>query len=150
MRHLSSLLVVATSVCVLACDQVETPPVIQPLPGTIRLAYPDPTFRLSADERARVAPAFDADALERLLANMQPQYRPEILKNFLVRRHEPGEPILTLTVKMGDPVLNQMLGEVWQPYWVLDPDAIDHEDADYPGRELARARRDARRQHGRG
>jgi hypothetical protein len=48
-------------------------------------------------------------------------------------------------MKLGDPSLQPLLDEVWAPMWEqFPPGAIEIEDKDFPGRELARARRDAR------
>ena len=48
---------------------------------------PDPAFRLSGEERARLRPDYDADALERLLAHLSPDMRPEILESCTDRRY---------------------------------------------------------------
>ena len=90
-------------------------------------------------DRAKVRPGFDADALERLLANVEPAVRPILLEPFL--QPQSGEPAENL-VRMGDPSLQPLLDEVWAPMWDLLPShAIDTETKDFPGRELARQRR---------
>ncbi|HYW07204.1 MAG TPA: hypothetical protein VE913_09625 [Longimicrobium sp.] len=78
------------------------------------------------------------NALERLLAAVDAPVRPLLLRSFLVL--EPGE-TPTVTVKMGDPALQSLLDEVWAPVWEKNPEMLDRETKDFPGREIARARR---------
>lgn len=113
-----------------------------PQSSGISLPSPDPAFRLSVQERASVRPGFDVDAPERLLSRLIPPVRPMLLASF---QHPPaGEPP-DLVMKLGDPSLQPLLDEVWAPMWEhFPPDAIEIEEKDFPGRELARARRDAR------
>lgn len=113
----------------------------------MRLAMPDASFRLTPQERARIRTGFDVDALERLLAAVVPGVRPEILEDFLIP--ERGSQDVSLLVRMGDPALQPLLDEVWAPMWeLMGPDAIEKETADFPGRELARQRRDAMKKRG--
>jgi hypothetical protein len=110
-----------------------------PSPPTIRLEQPDSTFRLTPEERANVRTGFDVDALERLMAAVVPEGRPMLLEAF----QRPSSWPIRFVVQMGDPSLQPLLDEVWAPMWMeLGPDAIDVETAPYPGRELARQRRD--------
>lgn len=105
---------------------------------TIRLPTPDPDFRLTAEERAGIRPGFDVDALERLLAAVEPGARPILLEDFLpVAPGAPG----TALVRMGDPALQPLLDEVWAPVYELYPDLLDEEEERYPGRALALQRR---------
>ena len=57
-----------------------SPMIDNPLPAF--LADPDPSFRLSAGERARIFPAFDADVVERLLQYVRPDLRALTLATF--------------------------------------------------------------------
>lgn len=118
----------------------------EPLP--LRLPRADPAYRLDGADRARLLPGFDADALERLLAMVRPDRRPEILAHF--RKREDGERPRHL-VALDDPELQSVLEEVWAPVW----DAVQATDAElegdafgFPGREIARRRR-AERARGR-
>jgi hypothetical protein len=43
---------------------------------------PDPSYQISADERAKLLPGVNADALERLLQHFSPESRPAHLKMF--------------------------------------------------------------------
>jgi hypothetical protein len=107
---------------------------------TVRLPAPDPHFRLTLEDRARLKPGFDLDALERLLANVAPEWRDDLLAPFLIP--PPHLQKITVLVKILDPALQLLLDEVWAPMWDQWPaDAIDTETKDYPGRELARQRR---------
>jgi hypothetical protein len=114
---------------------------VPPNPRTIRLEAPDQGFRLTPEERASIRPGFDVDALERLLAAIEAPVRPFLLSRFQVP--QPGEPP-RVWVKMGDAALQPLLDEVWAPVYEMHPEMIDKESKEYPGRELARQRRDAR------
>ena len=107
----------------------------------LRLEAPDPAFHLSADDRATLAPEFDADALERLLRQVRPDMRTEILSHFQVgqaRGH---------LVEIHDPRLQAVLEEVWAPFWENTPDkALEENWYRMPGREIAKARRAAARE----
>ena len=105
----------------------------------LRLPVPDLSYRLTAEERATVQQTFDVDALERLLAMLNPSERPYHFSSFQVQtgdtRRELG--------MFGDPVLNQALGEVWRPYWDSLPDwaLADPSLSKRAGMSEARARR---------
>jgi hypothetical protein len=114
-----------------------------PPPSTIRLTKPDRAFSLSAEERAQVRQGFDVDALERLLAAVEPGARPIILAGFQYPK-ERGQSGGVMTA-IGDPALQPLLDEVWAPMWERMPaEMLDRSDVRYPGRDLARARRAAR------
>jgi len=139
MRRTSLALAAAVAIGLGGCDQPHREIMAPQNPRSIRLAAPDATFHLTESERAQLRPGFDADALESLLAHVRPEVRPTILSSFV--QPPPGEPAGVL-VKMGDPALQPLLDAVWAPMWELMPrDAIDREDKDFPGRELARQRR---------
>lgn len=107
----------------------------------LRLEAPDPAFRLSAADRAAVAPTFDADALERLLRQVRPEMRGEILSHFQVGKGARGH-----LVEIFDPQLQAILEEVWAPFWDDAPDqALEENWYRMPGREIAKARRAAAR-----
>jgi hypothetical protein len=111
-----------------------------PNPRSVRLDTPDRNFKLTPQERASIRPGFDVDALERLLAAVEAPVRPMILEGF--QAVAPGEPG-TATVRMGDPALQPLLDEVWAPMWEKYPEMLDTETKEYPGREIARQRRNA-------
>jgi hypothetical protein len=107
--------------------------------ASARLESPDPGFRLTAEQRASVAPGFDMDALERLLAAVHPELRMPILSDF-----QPQPPDVFLgPMKFEDPVLQALLNEVWAPRWDAVPDdrLDDPEMSRYPGHRIAKARR---------
>jgi hypothetical protein len=105
----------------------------------------DHSFKLDTATRARIAPHLDSDALERLLQHVEPEARPISLDWFLLPefRSAAQERNTWFTiVGVTDPVLNQLLAEVWQPYWGAQPqEVLEDPDSPYPGRELARRRR---------
>lgn len=116
---------------------------------TIRLETPDASFRLTAEERADVRDGFDVDALERLLAAVEPDARPTILDTF--RRPSPEDlqagRLSTPATRMGDPALQPLLDEVWAPAWErFAPEGLDDPSLNYPGKQLARERRTLREQ----
>lgn len=82
----------------------------------LRLEAPDPAFQLSAETRAALATGFDADALERLLQQIRPDMRGEILSYFQVGKSR-GH-----LVEIHDPQLQAILEEVWAPFWDNVPD----------------------------
>ncbi len=135
---------VLTCFILAGCDRTLNMPTMSassPSPASIRLDVADDAFRLSAEERSRVRAGFDVDALERLLAAIQPEVRPLILEHFY--DVQPHERIRALT-RMGDPALQPLLDEVWAPVWDRFPEILEHETKDFPGLELARTRRIAR------
>jgi hypothetical protein len=108
----------------------------------LRLDAPDATFQLSPQARAELAPVFDADALERLLRQIRPDMRGEILAHFQKGKLASGGHL----VQIFDPHLQTILEEVWAPFWENAPDqALDEDWYRMPGREIARARRAAAR-----
>ena len=108
----------------------------------LRLETPDRTFRFTAADRAAVVPHFDADALERLLQQVRPDMRGEILSYFQMGQGARGH-----LVEIADPQLQSILEEVWAPFWE-DASDQDLEENSYqmPGREIAMARRAAARE----
>jgi hypothetical protein len=102
----------------------------------LRLNAPDPAFHLTPADRASLAPVFDAEALQRLLREIRPDMRTEILSYFKTgasRGH---------LIEIHDPHLQTILEEVWAPFWDSAPDqALEEDWYKMPGREIARARR---------
>lgn len=117
-------------------------------PKTIRLVTPDSSYMLPPEERAKVRPGYDADALERLLAAVMPDARQIILEGFQVPRPgelQPGEWV-TPPVHVGDPELQPLVDEVWATAWANYPHLLDDDSVVYPGKEIAKRRREAVRQ----
>lgn len=116
-------------------------------PTPLRLATPTQGYRIDPALRAKVFKGFDVDALERLLAHVTPERRGEILSYFLVPDNPPTGRSRGQLIQIKDPLLQPMLEEVWAPVWdyvgATDAD-IEANTYDYPGREIARARRAAR------
>lgn len=124
-----------------ACEHRQGAFVTSPQAPPLRLEAPDPAFRLTAEDRATLAPHFDADALERLLRLIRPDMRAEILSHFQVGKGARGH-----LVEIFDPQLQAVLEEVWAPFWDDAPDqAIEENWYMMPGREIAKARRAAAR-----
>lgn len=123
-----------------ACEHRQGALVTSPDAQPLRLEAPDAAFQLAAEERATLAPGFDADALERLLRNIRPDMRDEMLSYFQVGRAH-GH-----LIEIHDPHLQSILEEVWAPFWENAPDqALDEDWYRMPGREIAKARRAAER-----
>lgn len=102
----------------------------------MRLEAPDPGFQLSPEDRAMLAPGFDVNALERLLKQIRPDLRREILSYFQVGKS--GGHL----IEIHDPDLQAVLEEVWAPFWDNVPDeALEADWYRMPGREIAKARR---------
>jgi hypothetical protein len=103
------------------------------------LEAPEGAYQLTVEERAAVAPGFDPDALERLLREIRPDMRGEILSYFQAggsRGH---------LVEIHDPELQVILEEVWAPFWDNAPDqALEENWYRMPGREIAMAHRIAK------
>ena len=108
----------------------------------LRLEVPDAAFQLSPQDRVGLAPVFDGDALERLLREIRPEMRGEILAYF-----QKGKPASRgHLVQIFDPHLQTILEEVWAPFWENAPDqALDEDWYGMPGREIAQTRRAAAR-----
>lgn len=104
------------------------------------------TVSIPSEVRKNLEDRFDVDALEELLALMSPAERePFLVQLGLSESSPPSETTdVTLPLKSTDPVRQAILDRMWAPFWAhLSPDALDREDLPFPGRELARARRDA-------
>jgi hypothetical protein len=120
-------------------DLLMTAPNNRPL----RLTTPDAWFSLTPDQRTRVLPFFDVEALERLLGMVQSEARDPMLRFFLAAEKKGPHAMLT---EVDDPQLQAVLEEVWAPYWKDLPDEVlDKEQAPLPGREVERRLRAARR-----
>ena len=108
---------------------------------------PDLNYRIDPATRARVAPHFDAQALERLVQHLPADAREAFLEHFLVARSVSTDvdgsiPDVTVLTRISDPVQQSLLEEVWQPFWRLVPvEALDDPHSPWPGRELALRRR---------
>lgn len=104
-----------------------------------RLDPPDADYHISPQDRENIRPGFDPDALQRLLAMIVPDARPELLRAF--QWPAPGVPASNI-VKFQDPDLQELLDEVWLPMWEKEiPNAMDNETKEFPGLDLARRRR---------
>ena len=105
----------------------------------------DETFHLDPAVRAHIAPDFDADALERLLQHLGPLDRPTVLDEFLLPEQRVYAPVPNqwwVLKAFTDTVLNEMLAEVWQPFWDSQPvERLTDPHCPYPGQALARRRR---------
>jgi hypothetical protein len=100
----------------------------------------DPNFRLTDADRQQLRRFFDLDALERLLSHVPSERRPEILQAFQI----PTDNEVRELWYLGDPELQEMLEEVWAPFWQRMPlESVEADDSDRPGKRLAIARRQA-------
>jgi hypothetical protein len=136
-RVLATCLAGVLTLC--ACEHRQGALVTSPDAEPLRLEAPDASFQLSAEDRAALMPDFDADALERLLREIRPDMRGEILAYFQGKSR--GH-----LVEIHDPHLQVILEEVWAPFWDDAPDeALNENWYRMPGLEVAKARRAAAR-----
>jgi hypothetical protein len=118
----------------------------------------DASYRLGAAERARIAPMFDADALEELLQLTPPAARASLLRAFdpavLSNAATPSAsgtarqalPDMSALTRVSDPVLQEVLERVWAPHWAhLSLEQLEKAGADLPGIAIALQRARARR-----
>jgi hypothetical protein len=103
---------------------------------SIRSKSQDFSHMLSAQQRARVREEFDPRALEVFLQWIDSSIREEFLGAFQYQ-DSPGEGRYLTGVD--DPFLQDLLEEVWVPYWRSYPTEgeILREAATFPGREKA-------------
>jgi hypothetical protein len=81
------------------------------------MTLPDPSYHISAEERAKLLPGVDADALERLLQHFSPGSRPAHLKMFsryLEVADAPGRlPDRSFLRGSPNPELQRMIDAAW-------------------------------------
>lgn len=100
---------------------------------------PDPNYRLPEVERQRLRRVFDADALERLLARVPPEKREDILASFRIPDGNTTDELWSF----GEPALQEILEEVWTPYWDrLSVEDIRRDESGRPGKGAALRRRE--------
>lgn len=107
---------------------------------------PDRSYRIDSDARSRLLPGVDADALERLLQYFPAESRGSHLDMFSIREAAADVdgriPDATVLDRISDRRMQQLLEEVWQPYWATRSDAeLARARGGPPGLELARRRR---------
>lgn len=106
----------------------------------------DARYRITAAARLRLKRGIDPDALERLLQHFPAESRASHLEMFSVHRvvadADGRIPDVAVLTRISNPVLQQMLEEVWQPYWDEFSDVeLEEISGGPPGLELARRRR---------
>jgi hypothetical protein len=146
MRRLRFLAIAyALAVAMVGCESIGDAPIVtDPEYRPLALRSPDRTFRLIPEERAKVLPGYDVEALERLLRIVRPDMRQEILRYF--QPGQPGERSRGMLTEFTEPQLQAVLEEVWAPMWNDAPDeALDDASSYYPGRQIAKQRRESRR-----
>ena len=129
----------ACAITLVGCDRTQ-PFSVQPR-RQMSIHEPDLTFRLSADQRAKLVPNIDGDAVEKLLQHVEPDGRDHFLAMFT--RPEPGKNQAFQVVGSvgGDSTMNDLLEQIYAPTWIAwGADEIEHSDSRLPGRELARTR----------
>ena len=148
MRRLTITLTPLVALVLGACERTQGTLMNSPDPIPLRLQVADQGYHLTAEDRARIRPGFDAGALQKLLRAVRPEMRAEILAHFQlvddgVRRG--------LLVQFHDAALQPLLDEVWAPMWdevKASDDDIRQNTYGFPGRQLAMERRAARRRSG--
>jgi hypothetical protein len=102
-------------------------------------------YHIDADARSRLRRGVDPDALERLLQHLPAESRQSHLEMFSVRLEADADgraPDVTVLTRISDPVMQNLLEEVWQPFWaMLSDEEFDQASGGPPGLELARRRR---------
>ena len=131
-----------------ACESTSKAPVMtDPDYKPLALRRPEANYRLSDADRAKVIAGFDVGALERLIGMVRPDMRVEVLRHFQVG--EPGERKRGALTQFTEPELQAVLEEVWAPMWDDAPDqALEEAWYFYPGREIAKQRREQRKRVG--
>lgn len=122
-----------------ACETFNRSPIMtDPDFKPLAMVRRDHEFRLSEGERRRVRPGYDVEALERLLSHVQADRREEILECFRI----PTDNVTHQLVYLGDPGLQELLEEVWAPYWErASTEDILADTSDRPGKRIALERR---------
>ena len=141
MRLLARLLplTVAGQLSLTGCDRLP-PTSTAPMPLSISLNTPDERFRLNAAERANIGEMYDPDALERLLARVQPDKRAEILAHFQIQPADGQR--RGFLVEILDPKLQPLLDAVWAPLWRNATDEeLEANIYGLPGRATAKQQR---------
>lgn len=147
---LSGIVHTLAAVAVVAACETLNEQVVMSEPGyvPVEAPEPDPGYRIPPEERARLRPEFDAGAMERLLARLDPEHRTRILAGFQLPR--PGERTHMEVWYFDDPELQALLEEVWEPFWDTVPlEVLKLDDSARPGRARAQARRFSREQDSR-
>ena len=111
---------------------------------------PDRDYHIDADARSRLNRGVDPDALERLLQYFPAESRQSHLEMFSERLALDADgrvPDVTVLTRVSDPVMQNLLEEVWQPFWaMLSDEEFEEALGGPPGLELARRRRADKRQ----
>lgn len=122
----------------------------EPDPFSLPDAMPaDHTLRfvLTPDQRSRLVPNINVDALERFLriAGETAEDRLALMQFFT---QTPGQnQSFHIVGPVNNPTLQALLDEIYAPTWeAWGADAIAHSESRLPGRELARSRVRARKQ----
>lgn len=142
-RYGIALAVVLLAACETAA---RTPAVTEPSYQPLALRTPEMSYRLSAEDRAKVIRGFDVEALERLLRRVRPDMRQEVLRQFQLP--QPGEPVPLGITEFTEAELNPLLEEVWATMWHdASDDFLAEGVSSMPGRTLAKQRREEERRH---
>lgn len=104
--------------------------------------------RLSPDAQARLEGRFDVGAVEELLGTMTAQEQQDLLASLGASDGVPADGEtrdVSVTMHSTDPARQALLDRMWAPFWDHIPsELLDREDLPFPGRKLAKERRDAR------
>lgn len=103
---------------------------------------PTPDVVLTPEQRSRLVPNINIDALQRFLrvAAKSAEERNALLQFF---SQVPGQnqSFQLIGPTNGDPSMKALLDEIWAPTWESwGLDAIAHSESRLPGREIARAK----------
>jgi hypothetical protein len=108
---------------------------------------PDLEYNLAPDIRAAIRPIFDANAVERLLQRVPAESRDYLLQEFIEKTPAKAQPDnrlpdVSILTRISHPVLQDILEDIWQPYWSrFSDERLERSDSDIPGRLRALKRR---------
>jgi len=147
MRLLTRLLPLALAghLTLTGCERLP-PTETAPMPVSISLNEPDPSFRLDAAARAIIGIDYDADALERLLQLVHPDHRMEILAYFQFNPSDGRK--RAYFIELLDPKLQPLLDPVYAPAWQNATDEeLEANIYGLPGRATVMKQRQEMRDH---
>lgn len=99
------------------------------------------TYRLSVEDRGKVAPIFDGDALEEFLQMNPPTSRASLLRSFQKQpqlANVDPDGTVSVLVRVSDPAMQRVLDRVWAPRWAHETlTELERRSPDLPGVKTA-------------
>lgn len=110
-RHFR-LLVAAVFITGCESSPFKAPLMDKPSPADVLLTAPEPGYRLTNAERARIPQAINVDTLEAFLARIRPQYRRELIDALHKLASEGSISFGPASSSIDDPELNSLLRNI--------------------------------------